>query len=75
MLDEKLEIPMNISCPHCHSNRIRKNGSIHSGKQKYEYLVCRKQFVEKPQNKIISDDVKERIQKISFRASLIRRNS
>ena len=54
---------MNISCSHCHSNTVRKNGSIHSGKQKYECLSCHRQFVEDPQNKIISDDIKERIRR------------
>jgi hypothetical protein len=54
---------MNISCPHCHSSTVRKNGSIHSGKQKYECLVCHKQFVEDPQNKIIPADTKERIRR------------
>lgn len=54
---------MNISCPHCQSHTIRKNGSIHSGKQKYECLACKKQFVENPQNKIIPDDIKERIRR------------
>lgn len=29
---------MTIACPHCHSHTIRKNGSIHSRKQKYEYF-------------------------------------
>jgi transposase-like protein len=61
---------MNISCPNCQSNSVRKNGSIHSGKQKYECLSCRKQFVENPQNKIIPEDTKERI-----RRSLIERVS
>lgn len=54
---------MNISCPHCHSTTVRKNGSIQSGKQKHECLSCRKQFVENPQNKIIPDDTKERIRR------------
>jgi hypothetical protein len=54
---------MDISCPHCKSCTVRKNGSIHSGKQKYECLSCRKQFVEDPQNKIIPDDTKERIRR------------
>lgn len=54
---------MTIYCTHCHSQTVRKNGSIHSGKQKYECLACRKQFVEDPQNKIISDDMKERIRR------------
>lgn len=54
---------MNISCPQCHSHTIRKNGSIHTGKQKYECISCQKQFVENPQNKIIPDDTKERIRR------------
>lgn len=54
---------MDISCPHCKSRTVRKNGSVHSGKQKYECLSCRKQFVEDPQNKIIPDDTKERIRR------------
>lgn len=54
---------MDIACSHCHSSAVRKNGSIHSGKQKYECLCCRKQFVENPQNKLISDDTKERIRR------------
>lgn len=54
---------MNISCPHCHAHTIRKNGSIHTGKQKYECLACRRQFVENPQNKIIPDDTRERIRR------------
>jgi len=54
---------MDISCPHCQSHTVRKNGSIHSGKQKYECLFCHKQFVKDPQNKIIPDDTKERIRR------------
>jgi len=27
---------MNISCPNCCSHTIRRNGSIHTGKQKYQ---------------------------------------
>lgn len=44
---------MDISCPHCQSLTVRKNSSIHSGKQKFECLFCHKQFVEDHQNKII----------------------
>jgi len=54
---------MELSCPNCQSNIIRKNGSIHTGKQKYECLSCRRQFVENPQNKIIPDETKERIRR------------
>lgn len=54
---------MNISCPNCCSHTIRRNGSIHTGKQKYQCVACSKQFVENPQNKIIPEGTKERIRR------------
>jgi hypothetical protein len=61
---------MSLSCPHCKSSVISKNGHIHNGKQKFICLSCRAQFVENPQNKIISEDARERV-----RRSLIERVS
>ena len=43
-----------MNCPDCDSIEIVKNGSIHNGKQKYLCKNCDRQFVENPQNKIIS---------------------
>ncbi|CUI18156.1 transposase (plasmid) [Candidatus Protochlamydia naegleriophila] len=63
IFDEKIGKLMKICCTQCQSQTVRKNGSIHSGKQKYKCLACHKQFVEEPQNKIISDDIKERIRR------------
>ena len=54
---------MNICCPHCQSLTARKNGSTHNGKQKYQCLVCDKQFVEIAENKVIPDHTKERIRR------------
>jgi hypothetical protein len=54
---------MNISCPNCCSHTVRKNGSIHTGKQKYQCVSCNKQFVENPQNKVIPEGTKERIRR------------
>lgn len=54
---------MNISCPNCSSHIVRKNGSTHTGKQKYQCVSCNKQFVENPQNKMISEGTKERIRR------------
>lgn len=54
---------MKISCPQCSSQAVRKNGSIHNGKQKYECISCNRQFVENPQNKVIPEDTKERIRR------------
>ena len=61
---------MTIQCPHCQSLTVRKNGSIHNGKQKYQCMNCSKQFVENPQNKVISADIRERV-----RRSLVERVS
>ena len=49
--------------PKCQSGVIKKNGTIHNGKQKYECLSCHRQFVENPENKVVSDDTKERIRR------------
>ncbi len=70
---EKLEKLMNISCPHCHSKVVRKNGSIHSGKQKYECLFCQKQFLKDPQNKIIPWKQHSAVGKESGKTSYIER--
>ena len=40
-----------MNCPKCSSQAIVKNGSIHTGKQKYSCKDCGRQFVENPQNK------------------------
>lgn len=42
-------------CPTCFSDRVVKNGTIHTGKQKYQCQDCIRQFVENPTNKVISD--------------------
>ena len=54
---------MPLTCPQCKAVAIKKNGSTHNGKQKYECLACRKQFVENPQHKQISDDTQDRVRR------------
>jgi len=51
-------------CPKCGSTKVIKNGTIHNKKQKYQCNDCRRQFVENPQNKIISDETKNFIDKL-----------
>ena len=51
-------------CPKCGSSHIKKNGSIHNKKQKYQCNTCGRQFVENPQNIIISDEKKNLINKL-----------
>ena len=51
-------------CPRCGSEHVKKNGSIHNKKQKYQCNTCGRQFVEDPQNKIIGDETKNLIDKL-----------
>jgi insertion element IS1 protein InsB len=53
-----------MNCPTCESERIVKNGSIHTGKQKYMCKACGRQFVEDPQHRVISDETKALIDKL-----------
>lgn len=41
------------------STAIRKNGTIHNGKQTYHYLYCLKQFIEAPQNRVLAETREE----------------
>lgn len=53
-----------MQCPRCASDQIVKNGSIHNGKPKYLCTVCRRQFVEDPQDRCIPDDTKALIDRL-----------
>lgn len=52
---------MNLSCPKCESTAVKKNGHIHNGKQNHRCLVCGRQFVLNPQQKIIPDQTKNEV--------------
>ena len=54
---------MSICCLHCNSNVLVKNGFRKNDKQNYKCLNCNKQFVEDPENKLISEKDKDRIRK------------
>jgi hypothetical protein len=45
-------------CPDCHTDQVIKNGSIHTGKQKYACNACGRHCVDAPQFRIISDETK-----------------
>ncbi len=51
-------------CPQCGSNRMIKNGSIHTGTQKYLCKDCHRQFVEHPTNKVITQDTWNVVEKL-----------
>ena len=52
------------SCPKCGSEKVIKNGSIHNGKPKFSCKECRRQFVENPSNKIISQETWDIVDKL-----------
>ena len=51
-------------CPSCGSGNVIKNGFIHNGKQNHRCNKCGRQFVEDPQNKVITDETKTLIDKL-----------
>ena len=51
-------------CPSCGSTKVVKNGRIHNGKQNYKCKDCGRQFVEDPQQKRISQQTKDLINKL-----------
>jgi insertion element IS1 protein InsB len=51
-------------CPRCKSTRIVKNGSISTGKKKYQCNDCLCQFVKNPQNRVIDQATWELIDKL-----------
>ncbi len=52
------------SCPRCGSSHVIKNGHIHNGKAKFACKDCRRQFVEDPQQRLISAETKTQIDKL-----------
>ncbi len=55
---------MNIHCPACNSTHTKKNGHIHNGKQNHYCKECGRQFVQNPEQILISDHKRERIRKL-----------
>ena len=63
ILEPTKDIKSPLQCPGCNcNNNIIKNGSNSSGKQKYMCKDCGSQFVENPENKIISESTKDMIE-------------
>jgi transposase-like protein len=53
-----------MKCPKCNSDNIIKNGTIHTGTQKYQCNDCNRQFVENPTNRIIPPETWELVDKL-----------
>ncbi len=53
-----------LKCPSCESDQVVKNGQIHNGKQNHRCKDCGRQFVKDPQQKRISQQTKDLIDKL-----------
>ena len=54
---------MQLVCPSCNSTLVKKNGHISNGKQNYRCLLCKRQFVEDPTQKLIDDKTRDLVRK------------
>jgi len=50
-------------CPRCQSENVIRNGTIHNGTPKFACKECKRQLVEAPQQRRISDETKAQIDK------------
>jgi insertion element IS1 protein InsB len=53
-----------MRCPNCQGTHVIKNGTIHSGKPKWMCKDCRRQFVDNPTHRQISDATKQVVDKL-----------
>ena len=54
---------MQLVCPSCNSTLVKKNGHISNSKQNYRCLLCKRQFVEDPTQKLIDDKTRDLVRK------------
>jgi transposase-like protein len=58
------DVSMKICCPECGSTKNKKNGHVHNGKQNHYCKSCGRQFVENPEQKLISIEEREQVRKL-----------
>jgi hypothetical protein len=54
---------MQLECPSCNSLLVKKNGHISNGKQNYQCLICKRQFVLNPTQKLIDEDTRQLVKR------------
>ena len=52
------------ACPSCESERFKKNGHIHNGKQNHQCKDCGRQFVLQPDNRVIDEDQRDLVERL-----------
>jgi insertion element IS1 protein InsB len=51
-------------CPRCQSPHYKKNGRIHNGKQNHQCQACGRQFVDRFEQYLVSDDTRTLIERL-----------
>lgn len=59
-----MTIAIRECCPECGSQRYKKNGHIHNGKQNYRCKVCGREFILNPKPLSIPDEKRELIKQL-----------
>jgi transposase-like protein len=54
-------VTITISCPHCGSEDVKRNGHTSNGKQRYYCKTCKKQSRENPASNAYSEEHREEI--------------
>jgi transposase-like protein len=54
---------MQLTCPSCNSTLVKKNGHISNGKQNYQCLLCKRQFIENATQKLIEQKIRELVRR------------
>ena len=52
------------ACPQCGSTWYKKNGHLHTGKQNHRCKVCGRAFVRLPENHLITEEQRTRIERL-----------
>jgi insertion element IS1 protein InsB len=53
-----------LHCPDCQSTKLKKNGQIHNGKQRYLCKACGRQFTPEGGKKTISEETRAMVDRL-----------
>jgi transposase-like protein len=56
-----MPITITLTCPHCQSDQLKRNGHTHDGRQRYRCLDCGRQHREHPRERGYNETDKQRI--------------
>jgi IS1 family transposase len=60
----EMTVSMREVCPECGSQRFKKNGHIHNGKQNHQGKACGRQFVVDATNRVINEEHRTLVERL-----------